>query len=68
MREEIKCKVEYFGPSNLDNKVYIRKKNANLIRFSYAICHMKDIKFYQYKKILILLCLNKPLNMAQFNK
>ena len=43
MREEIKCKVEYFGPSNLDNKVYIRKKNANLIRFSDAICHIKDI-------------------------
>ena len=52
MREEIKSKVVYFGPGNLDNKVYIRKKNANLIRFSDAICHMKDIQFYQYKKIL----------------
>ena len=54
MREEIKCKVEYLDPRNLDNKVYIRKKNANYIRFSDAICHM-NIQFYQYKKILILL-------------
>ena len=45
MREEIKCKVEYFGPNNLDNKVYIRKKNANLIRFSDAICHISPYFF-----------------------
>ena len=40
---------KYLDPRNLDNKVYIRKKNANYIRFSDAICHM-NIQFYQYKK------------------
>ena len=52
MRDDEKHQIEYFGPGNIDNKVYIRKKNADLIRFCDAICHMKDEQFYMYKKLL----------------
>jgi hypothetical protein len=52
MRDDEKHQVEYFGPGNIDNKAYIRKKNADLIRFCDAICHMKDEQFYMYKKLL----------------
>ena len=52
MREEQKFKMDYFGPGNINNKGYIRKKNANLIRFFDEICHMKDEKFYMYHKLL----------------
>ena len=52
MREEQKYKMDYFGPGNINNKGYIRRKNANLIRFCDQICHMKDEKCYTYKKIL----------------
>jgi len=52
MREEQKYKMDYFGPGNINNKGYIRRKNANLIRFCDQICHMKDEKFYMYQKLL----------------
>ena len=52
MREEQKYKMDYFGPGNINNKGYIRRKNANLIRFCDQICHMKDEKCYLYQKIL----------------
>ena len=52
MRDEQKYKMDYFGPGNINNKGYIRKKNANLIRFCDQICHMKDEKFYMYQKLL----------------
>ena len=52
MREEQKHPVNYFGPGNIYNKAYIRKKNANLIRFCDLISHMEDEKFYFYKKLI----------------
>lgn len=52
MRHEQKYNMEYYGPGNINNKGYIRKKNANLIRFCDQICHMKDEKFYMYQKLL----------------
>ena len=52
MRYEQKYNMEYYGPGNINNKGYIRKKNANLIRFCDQICHMKDEKFYMYQKLL----------------
>ena len=52
MRGEQKYMMDYYGPGNIDNKGYIRKKNANLIRFCDQICHMKDEKFYIYSKLL----------------
>ena len=52
MRLEQKYNMEYYGPGNINNKGYIRKKNANLIRFCDQICHMKDEKFYMYQKLL----------------
>ena len=52
MRDEQKYMMDYYGPGNIDNKGYIRKKNANLIRFCDQICHMKDEKFYMYSKLL----------------
>ena len=51
MRDDEKHQIEYFGPGSIDNKVYIRKKNADLIRFCDAICHMKDEQFYMYQKL-----------------
>jgi hypothetical protein len=52
MREEQKYQMDYYGPGNINNKGYIRKKNANLIRFCDQICQMKDEQFYKYKKLL----------------
>lgn len=52
MRAENKTKVKYFGPGNINNESIIRTKNANLIRFCDSICHMKDDKFYMYRKVL----------------
>jgi hypothetical protein len=52
MREELRYRINTNCPGNENNKVYMRKNNANLIRFSDAICHMKDINFYKYRKIL----------------
>ena len=52
MREEQKYQMEYYGPGNINNKGYIRKKNANLIRFCDQICQMKDEQFYKYQKLL----------------
>ena len=52
MRDDEKHQIIYFGPGSIDNKAYIRKKNADLIRFCDAICHMKDEQFYKYKKLL----------------
>ena len=52
MREQQKYKMDYFGPGNINNKGYIRRKNANLIRFCDSICHMKDDKFYEYRTMI----------------
>ena len=52
MRDEQKYNMDYYGPGNINNKGYIRKKNANLIRFCDQICQMKDEKFYLYHKLL----------------
>ena len=52
MRDELKYKMIYYGPGSINNKVYIRKKSANLIRFCDTICHMRDEKFYMYQKLL----------------
>lgn len=52
MRAEKKTKVKYYGPGNINNESIIRSKNANLIRFCDSICHMKDDKFYDYRKFL----------------
>ena len=51
MRDDEKHQIDYFGPGSIDNKAYIRKKNADLIRFCDAICHMKDEQFYMYQKL-----------------
>ena len=66
MRDDEKYQIEYFGPGNIDNKVYIRKKNANLIRFCDAICHMKDEQIYMYKKLLSELYPNLTKNAIKF--
>lgn len=52
MRDELKYKMIYYGPGSINNKVYIRKKSANLIRFCDTICHMRDEKFYMYQNLL----------------
>ena len=51
MRDDEKHQIDYFGPGSIDNKAYIRKKNADLIRFCDAICHMKDEQFYMYQQL-----------------
>ena len=52
MRNEHKVKVKYSGAGNTNNESIMRKKNANLLRFCDNICHMKDDKFYQFRKVL----------------
>ena len=52
MRNENKIKVKYSGPGNINNEIYIRKKNGNLLRFFEMISQMKDDNFYTYRKVL----------------
>ena len=52
MRNEHKTKVKYYGPGNVNNESIMRIKNANLIRFCDSITHMKDDKFYEYRKMM----------------
>ena len=52
IRNEKIIKVKYHGPGNINNETFIRKKNANLMKFFDVIAHMKDDKFYIYNKVI----------------
>ena len=53
MRDDEKFKMEYFGPGNIENTAYIRKRSANLLRFYDSIYHMNDEQFFKYKKLIL---------------